>query len=133
VRKEVGIYARPNKLHRSFALLRMTRHKLGGRQATQILYNRLGLKERQFERCCLISIIMSEIEKPAVQNRPEISATTPIHGPHFEIHCGVPTAHAPVRIDQAEIGLHKRVAAKYLNAIGSLRPVRELRHHETTE
>jgi hypothetical protein len=31
----------------------MTRHKLGGRQATQILYNRLGLKERQFERCCL--------------------------------------------------------------------------------
>jgi hypothetical protein len=48
-RKSVSMRA-PSKLHRSFALLRMTRHKLGGTQATQVLYNRLGLKEKQFER-----------------------------------------------------------------------------------
>jgi hypothetical protein len=64
----------PSKLHRSFALLRMTRHKLGETQATQVLYNRLGLKEKQFEHCCLISTIMSETKKPAIQNL----KTTPV-------------------------------------------------------
>jgi hypothetical protein len=63
----------PSKLHRSFALLRMTRHKLGGTQATQVLYNRLGLKEKQFERCCLISTIMRWVEKVDPRSRMALS------------------------------------------------------------